>query len=130
MTVYAVDTPLPQFGPYVFLNNQTDSAGSLSGIYDWMGWGHDTNGDAFIVTYSGAETGPGASGAELDIVSRVDGGPSSETLGAILQCVLALGNSQLSSFANAEFNTPNDGRRVGQPPASCEEACIQNANGF
>ena len=130
LTVYAVDSPLPQVGPYVFSMNQTDPEGSATDIYDWIAWGHDTNGDAFAVLYVTAVTGTASAGPELDFISRVDGGPSSETLGAVLQCVQALGNSQLSSLANGEFNTPNDGRRVGQPPASCDEACVQNANGF
>ena len=127
ITVYGVDIPLPEFGPFVF--NYTDSGAiSESGIFAWISWGLDTEGVEFYITYNAATIGTTNTPAEIDFQSRRPGGPTNVTKDAILRCVVALGNDVLTPLAQQVQPTPLDGRRIGQGPPGCDAACLNNTD--
>lgn len=92
----------------------------------WIGWGFDTDGDSFFVTFDGATVGTSPQTAGIDIFSRVEGGPTSHTYHQILSCLRGLSHNRLKDYLEAILPTPLDGRRTGSEPASCDLACLNN----
>ncbi|KAI9870468.1 MAG: hypothetical protein M1830_004218, partial [Pleopsidium flavum] len=102
--------------------------GKLTGVnntWELLAWGEDTCGEGYMVIY---ETAVAASGspAGLDIESRVEGGPSAETLKAILSAVRRLGGGELRGLAGEVKKVPENGARRGQLPVVCDEGCREN----
>ena len=127
LTVYAVDKPLPEIGAYVF-NDTISGAINDTTILNWVAWGTDTSGHDFFVLYGGAAEGTLYFEPEIDIFSRADGGVSDTTLDSIIYCFGNVGISELNGLVAKVYKTNFDGRRVGMPPTSCNETCMQNEN--
>ncbi len=69
---------------------------------------------------------PGGDPAGLDIESRVEGGPSAETLEATLAAVRGLGSKELTRLVGNVKTVPDNGARRGLPPVVCDESCREN----
>lgn len=78
-----------------------------------------------MVVYETPVSG-GGSPAGLDIESRVEGGPSKETLKAIYRAIRGLGSEELSRLVGEIRTVPHNGARSGLAPVVCGESCVEN----
>ena len=135
-TIYGIDTPrsantiaghdvrfVSDFrGGGIFRNN--------TNTIELLAWGYDTHEVPFLVLYETAVQGPGtgANPAGLDIESRSEHGPSRPTIRTIHAAIDALGDPGLTAVARQLKRLGRDGRRRGEAPVVCDEACLNNLN--
>lgn len=125
ITAYGFDTPRASLGPFVFDYVGTGVFDVINNTWELMAWGYDTCGNGYFLNYETPVAATGAP-ADLDIQSRVEDGPSEETLQELIKGVEALGNDELTKLAQQLTKLPIDGRRSGKPPVVCDEACVEN----
>lgn len=131
-TAYGIDTPRrsnqKSLGPewdhvYDFVG-----AGALSAVnntWELLAWGYDTCGIGYLVIY---ETPVAATGAPagLDIESKIDTGPSKETLREIYSALRGLGNEELTRLVGQTVPLVQNGARTGVDPVVCGVDCLNN----
>ena len=74
------------------------------------------------------ETPLAASGAPagLDIESKIDTGPSKETLQEIYGALRELGNEELTKLVEQTVRLVQNGARTGMDPVVCGVDCLNN----
>jgi hypothetical protein len=125
-TTYAIDTPQPQLGPYVF-NDVAAGGRNITTPYEFLAWGYDTAGDGYIVQYDGITFGQKTLPPDLSLLSRAVDGPTAETRRAIVAAIEAFGDMNLTGLAQNLTKTPVDDRRKDLGPITCDAACVNNS---
>ena len=90
-----------------------------------LAWGYDTYGEGCHVVYETPVARTGAP-AGLDILSRSECGPSTETLKGIYSALVQLNNAELTGLVHSSRKLVVDGKRSGSPPVACDTACVNN----
>lgn len=103
---------------------QVNNAPFINNTLVIVGQGIDADGQ-WLAIYETPVVFEGISGG-LDIFSQSQGGPQPSTVNAIKNALLQLNCAPLSTFVNQLGNMCLDGRRNGQPPFQCNEACQNN----
>ncbi|MCJ1367424.1 hypothetical protein MMC16_006557 [Acarospora aff. strigata] len=125
-TAYGIDTPRPRnFNVYDFQG--TGKLNAISNTWELLAWGEDSRGDGYLVIYETPVVATGGP-AGLDIESRVEGGPSLETLGHIFKALTGLGNEELTKLVGEIGKVPRNGARENLAPVICDEDCRENVN--
>ena len=131
-TFYVIDTPhrssntsLGIEWDAVFDFQGVGAISTINSSWAILAWGYDTCGLPFFVMYQ-TETASITSSPDLDILSRSDQGPTKETLVEILRSLRALGDEGITALVGQIKPTIQDGKRRGQPPVVCDEACVDN----
>ncbi|KAI0786490.1 hypothetical protein C8Q75DRAFT_276172 [Abortiporus biennis] len=105
----------------------TGAFSETNNTWELLAWGYDTCSDGYMVIY---ETPVAANGAPagLDIESRTDSGPSSDTLNELFTALRKLNNQALSSLVSETVPLVQNGARDGMPPVACDAACVNNTS--
>ena len=134
LTAYGIDTPRrsndPSLGPeweavYDFVG--TGGLATVNNTWEMLAWGYDTYGDGYHVVDETPVARTGAP-AGLDILSRSEGGPSTETLKEIYGALVQLDNAELTELVHSTRKLIVDGNRSGSPPVACDTACVNNTD--
>jgi hypothetical protein len=127
ITTYLIDTPSPVDPASAYNFVGVGALAALNGSYSTLAWGYGTDGVGYDLEYNAASNANGGVSA-LNILSRIENGPSEETFQLLVSGVLSLGNAELAGLAQGLTKLPNDGRRTGLPPVACPEACVNNTD--
>lgn len=131
-TAYGIDTPRrstqESLGPewdHVYDFAGTGAIAAVNNTWELLAWGYDTCGVGYMVIYETA-VAANDSPSSLDIESRLDVGPSHETLVEIYEQLRGLGSEELTNLVEETVQLVQNGDRRGLGPVSCDAACINN----
>lgn len=109
----------------VFAFHGTGNTANVSGVLDTLAWGDDTAGYKYSVTY---EPAGGIGQYGLVIQSKSESGPTNQTLKALVEGFVGLGNKDIAKLAEEIVPLPRNSARNGMPPTVCDERCLLNQN--
>lgn len=129
ITVFGYDYSLTDIAPYVFQFRGEGTQAATINNWELLAWGYDRYGVPWRAEYETEyQTATQYGEPCINVLSRVEDGPDSETYQQILlamQKTFASNKDLLTSATNIT-ELPRDGRRTRRPPVSCDMACMQN----
>ena len=103
----------------------TGTLAAFNNTWELLAWGYDTDGEPYMVLYE-TPVAFNSAPSDIDILSRVKGGPTADTRRALLEGLKELEIAELTMLVAEMVELPVDDRRDGLGPALCDQACMNN----